>query len=232
LQRVVQTIRISVVALREVWYLHKVIGGEEAGNHRVVQSAVHVDDFQVGVMLVPGEAPGETESSRQAAGQRGGVEGEPVGIGLHVAPRVEVQVSDYLFVGVGDMGVAAKAVGMDIVHAIDTVAAHADGGEAGGIGHKSPRISRICTYNLVGVFCGLRTIWSVTVHTILGHKDTKNGVKLLSEIWGTLNNIPKIAGEAARLLGGVAYPVEARTFQGRGRKSEIHGIPPVNEHLR
>jgi hypothetical protein len=45
----------------------------------------------------------------------------------------------------------------------------------------------------------------VTVHTILGHKDTKNGVKLLSEIWGTLNNILEVAGETARLLGGVAY---------------------------
>lgn len=103
-----------------------------------------------------------------------------------------MEVADYLFVGVGDMGVAAKTVGMHIIHAIDTVAAHADGGEAGGIGHKSPRISRICTYNLVGVFCGLGTIWSVTVHTILGHKKTKKGVKFLSETWGT-RYAPRIA---------------------------------------
>ncbi len=50
--------------------------------------------------------------------------------------------------------------------------------------------------------------------------------------WIDGGDILEVAGEAARLLGGVAYPVEARTFQGRGRKSEIHGIPPVNEHLR
>lgn len=56
LQRVVQTVRVPVVALREVGQLHKVVGGEEAGDHGVVQAAVHVDDLQVGVVLVAGEA--------------------------------------------------------------------------------------------------------------------------------------------------------------------------------
>ena len=55
LQRVVQTIRIPVVALREPRCLHEVVGREEAGDHGVVQTAVHVDDFQVGVVLVVGE---------------------------------------------------------------------------------------------------------------------------------------------------------------------------------
>ena len=130
LQRIVQTVRIPVVALRELRRLHEVVGGEEAGDHGVVQAAVHVDDLQVGVVLVTGETTGKTESSRQVARQRGTVEGAPVGVGLHVAPRVEMEIANHLFVGIGDVRVAAQAVGMHIVHAIDTVAAHADGGEA------------------------------------------------------------------------------------------------------
>lgn len=42
-----------------------------------------------------------------------------------------MEIADHPLAAVGDMRVAAQAVGMDVVHAIDTVAAHADGGEAG-----------------------------------------------------------------------------------------------------
>lgn len=55
MQRVVQTVRVPVVALREVGQLHEIVGGEEAGDHGVVQAAVHVDDLQAGVVLVAGE---------------------------------------------------------------------------------------------------------------------------------------------------------------------------------
>ena len=40
LQRVVLAVRISVIALSEVGHLYEVVGGEEAGNHRVVQTPV------------------------------------------------------------------------------------------------------------------------------------------------------------------------------------------------
>ena len=110
--------------------------------------------------------PWEQERTRQVAGQRGGIEHLPISIAFHIPPRVEVQRTYHPPAAVGDVRVTAQAVGMHVVHAIDTVAAHADGGEAGDIGHKSPRISRICTYNLIGFFCGLGTIWSVTVHRL------------------------------------------------------------------
>ena len=55
-QRVIQTVRVPIVALREIRGLHEIVGGEEAGDHGVVQAAVHVDDLQVGVVFVAGEA--------------------------------------------------------------------------------------------------------------------------------------------------------------------------------
>ena len=112
MQRVVQTIRIPVVALREPRCLHEIVGREEAGDYGVVQTAIHVDNLQIRVVLVAGETPGETEGSRQVAGQRGGVESEPVGVGLHVAPRIEMQRADHLPAAVGDVGVVAEAVGV------------------------------------------------------------------------------------------------------------------------
>ena len=81
-------------------------------------------------MLVTSKTSGKAEGSRQIAGQRGGVEGEPVGIAFHAAPRVEMQAADHLLISVGDVRVAAEAVGVYVVHAVHTVAAHADGGEA------------------------------------------------------------------------------------------------------
>ena len=44
----------------------------------------------------------------------------------------------------------------------------------------------------------------------------------------------EVAGEAARLLGGVAYPVEARAAHGEGgeREGEISRFVPVDKHLR
>ena len=47
---------IDLLILRELRRLHEVVGGEEAGDHGVIESAVHVDDFQVGVVLVASEA--------------------------------------------------------------------------------------------------------------------------------------------------------------------------------
>ena len=56
LQRVIQTVRVPIVALREIRGLYEIVGGEEAGNHGIVQAPVHVDDIEVGVVLVAGEA--------------------------------------------------------------------------------------------------------------------------------------------------------------------------------
>ena len=133
---------IDLLILRTLRCLHEVVGGEEAGNYGIVQAAVHVDDFQVGVVLVAGEAAGKAEGSRQVAGQRGGVENEPVGIVFHVAPRIEVQRTYHVPAAVGDVRVAAQTVGVDIVHAVNSVAAHADGGEAVylRVSHGSARI--------------------------------------------------------------------------------------------
>ena len=47
---------IDLLILCELRCLHEVVGGEEAGDYGVIESAVHVDDFQVGVVLVAGEA--------------------------------------------------------------------------------------------------------------------------------------------------------------------------------
>ena len=47
---------IDLLILCKLRRLHEVFGGEEAGNHGVIESAVHVDDFQVGVVLVASEA--------------------------------------------------------------------------------------------------------------------------------------------------------------------------------
>ena len=142
LQRVVQTVRIPVVALCEPRCLHEVVGGEEAGDHGVVQTAVHVDDFQVGVVLVAGETSGKAEGSRQVAGQCGGVEYLPISIAFHITPWVEMDIADYPLAAVGDVCVAAEAVGMHIVHTIHTVAVHTDGGEAVylRVSHGSARI--------------------------------------------------------------------------------------------
>ena len=129
MQRVVQTVRVPVVALRELGCLHEIVGGEEAGDHGVVQAAVHVDDLQVGVVLVAGEAAVEPEGVCEFTGFAVRKHG-PVGVGLHVAPRVEVQRTYHLPAAVGDVGVAAETVGMHVVHTVNAVAAHADGGEA------------------------------------------------------------------------------------------------------
>ena len=80
-------------------------------------------------MLVAGETAGEAERSRQIAGQRSGIESCSVGIGLHIPPWIEMQIADNLFVGICDVDVAAQTVWVDVVHAVHTVAAHADRGE-------------------------------------------------------------------------------------------------------
>ena len=80
-------------------------------------------------MLVAGEAALNAEVQR-AVGQGGGVEHHPVGVGLRVAPRVEVQGAHHPLETVGDVRVAAYAVGVHIVETVHPVAAHADGGEA------------------------------------------------------------------------------------------------------
>lgn len=133
---------IDLLILCELRHLHEVVGGEEGGNHGVVQAAVHVDDFQVGIVLVAGEASGKAEGSRQVAGQCGGVEHLPISIVFHITPWVEMDIADYPLAAVGDVRVAAQTVGVDIVHAIHTVAVHADGGEAVylRVSHGSARI--------------------------------------------------------------------------------------------
>ena len=119
-------------------------------------------------MLVAGEASGKTEGSRQVAGQRGGVEGEPVGIAFHAAPRVEMQAPYHLPAAVGDVRVAAQAVGVHVVHAVHTVAAHADGGEGGylRVSHVSARIIP------AQGFCRVNTICAGWCYHIFGRKST------------------------------------------------------------
>lgn len=87
---------------------------------------------QIGVVLVAGEAPVKAESPCQVAGQGGCVERRPVGVGLRVAPRVEVQGADNLLAAIGDVRIAAQTVGVHVIEAVHPVAAHAEGGQAVG----------------------------------------------------------------------------------------------------
>lgn len=50
---------IDLLILCKLRHLHEIVGREEAGNHGVIESAVHVDDFHVGIVLVAGETPGK-----------------------------------------------------------------------------------------------------------------------------------------------------------------------------
>ena len=54
--RSAKRVGVPIVTLREIRGLNEVVGGEEAGDYRVVEPPVHVDDVQVGVVFVSGEA--------------------------------------------------------------------------------------------------------------------------------------------------------------------------------
>ena len=56
---VVIAVGVAVEALRRSRVLHLRVGREKAGDDRVVQPGVHVDDAETVVVLVPGEAPVE-----------------------------------------------------------------------------------------------------------------------------------------------------------------------------
>ena len=101
--------------------------------------------------------PWEQERTRQVAGQRGGIEHLPISIVFHITPRIKVQVADNLLVGVRDVCVAAEAVGMYVIHTIHTVAAHADGGEAGYL-----RVSHVFARIFCQSMCLVREHFSLT----------------------------------------------------------------------
>ena len=174
LQRVVQTVRIPVVALCEPRCLHEVVGGEEAGDHGVVQTAVHVDDFQVGVVLVAGEATGKTEGACER-NRRILHKVLPIRIAFHIPPRIEVQRTYHVPAAVGDVCVAAEAVGVYIVHAVHTVAAHANGGEAGGtvnvvvVGNHTGGIHLhlIISINVVSGVQGVSVVFEHRLHPLV-----------------------------------------------------------------
>ena len=148
---------IDLLILCEPRCLHEVVGREEAGNHGVIESAVHVDDFQVRVVLVAGETSGKAEGSRQVAGQCGGVEYLPISIAFHITPWVEMDIADYPLAAVGDVRVAAQTVGVDIVHAVHIVASHADGGETGYL-----RVSHVFARIFCQSMCLVREHFSLT----------------------------------------------------------------------
>ena len=52
LQRIVQTIAVAVEALAVVWQLHVVVGTEEATEHGIVQTTIHIDDAEIGKHFV------------------------------------------------------------------------------------------------------------------------------------------------------------------------------------
>ena len=65
-----------------------------------------------------------------------------------------MQAADNLFAAVGDVGVAAQTVGVDVVHTVDTVATHADGGETGGaIDVVVVNLSAVCARYVHYCFC-------------------------------------------------------------------------------
>ena len=85
--------------------------------------------FQIRIVLVAGEAAVKAESTNQCARSIGGKH-RPVGVGLHVAPWVEVQRPHHLLAGIGDVRVTAQTVGMHIVEAVHPVAPHTKGRKA------------------------------------------------------------------------------------------------------
>ena len=70
-QRVIQRIRITVVALRVRRVLHVRVGREEAACLRVVQAGVHVDEAVLRQVLVPGVAAPEHQLRLLVSGAGG-----------------------------------------------------------------------------------------------------------------------------------------------------------------
>ena len=56
-QRIVEAIRITVIALRKAGGLYFVIGAQHLGKLRVIHPSVHVDEAKVIQMFVAGVAP-------------------------------------------------------------------------------------------------------------------------------------------------------------------------------
>ena len=118
--RVVHAVAVPVETLREVWYLDKRVGREEASYRGVVEACVGVDGLEQVVVLVAGEAAAEGEGGLRL----GGV---PRRVGHAVAPGVEVGLLDGVPVPVQHLLPASEVVGEHVVEAVRGAVPHMDG---------------------------------------------------------------------------------------------------------